>query len=695
MTTGNPDGRAAAGPRRAAGNRVARWAAGLLALIAVAGTAACAGPPSKGDVHGVTLNQSRNNVFILALEPSASMSPTTLVSSFLQALTGDQKDPTFSVAQEYLTPAARAKWNPAATTTQVVNYSGPALTTDQSADQSTDHSADHSAHPDAAVSSAPQAAPAAPAVGSVTNVTVKGTEVAQIDSYGFFQYVTQPVSQQFAVKYLGPDTGWRIDTPPGFRWVTPDAFKRAYQTYQSALPVYLPTHGGISQMDQVYLTQDTGKPDYTYDALARAVLHGRYPAQNTHLELASTVDVDPSGVARVQLKAPPAGMTDISDVQHALLQTFRDAAETQQLLSPIPLAEVSVTYPGCTVCHPEDVLQNSGPPTAYWVCPQAGQNASAAILSKQLTANGGPAGVCPANGGKVQSVVGLGDLQLQKNSPIAVKQTTDSSDVKAPSGTTAVAAVEKDGSVVVVNDKNTDQRVWYTASDPGNVTDLEWDPVDGSLWVVDNSNLYHVQDPGEKGADGQNRQAVLVPGGTLTRFKPSPDGLRAVVVNGQAKTSNPAAAGSPLPASMVTIDRTGSAPTLSMDTFFQLMQGPQQTGDQLSAALQNVTDAAWADGRTVVLLGTQTDSTTPKLYKVYLDGSQDSTIIDPDDAQPGARHIAAATGANGGHAALWTFSDAPEPNDPSSTVTYFKRSGGTDSFQEIGSSPVEATVTAD
>ena len=60
-----------------AGNRAARWAAALLAALTVAGTAACAGPPSKGGVHSVTLNQSRNNVFILAREPDSVMQPSS------------------------------------------------------------------------------------------------------------------------------------------------------------------------------------------------------------------------------------------------------------------------------------------------------------------------------------------------------------------------------------------------------------------------------------------------------------------------------------------------------------------------------------------------------------------------------------------------------------------------------------------
>jgi hypothetical protein len=151
------------------GNRAARWAAALLAMLTVAGTAACAGPPSKGGVHGVTLNQSRNNVFILAREPDADMLPTQVVSNFLGALTGDQKDPTFSVAREYLTSSARGKWNPATATTEIVQYGNPTLEAEQSSDEG--------AHPADASSGAPQAAApaAAPAVNEVKTLVVKGT----------------------------------------------------------------------------------------------------------------------------------------------------------------------------------------------------------------------------------------------------------------------------------------------------------------------------------------------------------------------------------------------------------------------------------------------------------------------------------------------------------------------------------------
>lgn len=672
----------------AAGNRAARWAAALFAVLTVAGAAACAGPPSKGGVHGVTLNQSRNNVFILAREPSAAMQPAQLVSNFLGALTGDQKDPTFSVAQEYLTPSARGKWNPATAMTRIVQYGNPALQVQERPEEG-GHAADASS------GGVPQAAAAGPAVGEVKTVVVKGPEIAQIDPYGFFKYQAEPVSQEFTVKYLGAGTGWRIDAPPEYRMVNPDAFKRAYQTYQSALPVYLPTHGVVPHMDQVYLTQSTGKVDYTYDALARAVLHGRYPSQNTQMALAAPVTVDPGGQAKVTLQVPPGGMPDLTDVQEALVDTFRDASELPQMVSPTPLAGVLVTYDGCSGCREVGVGPvSTGPPTVYWACPQQANDTNAAIVARPLAAGqaNAPAACPAANGAKTQSVVSMAGVQLAKNAPIAVKETTNSSDVKAPSGTTMVAAVETGGAVVVLNDKNPEHWVWYTAKDQ-KVTDLEWDPVDGSLWVVDAGNLYRVQDPGPNGPSSATQQSVAVPGGTLTRFRPSPDGLRAVVVSGPTATPHPGSAGSTVPAAMVTLERTGDGVSLSADSVFQLLAGPLQTQDTTSPALQSVTDAAWADGRTVVLLGTQGSSGTLRLYRVYLDGSQDSSIPDPEDAQPSAWHLSAATVTTGGHPSLWTFSDAPGPTDPNTAVSYFKRSAGADSFQEPGWSPVVPTVT--
>ena len=595
--------------------------------------------------------------------------------------------------------SARARWISAGstwyTTTKIVNYRS-VLDTAQSADQHTRSAADSS--------TVPQAVAAAPPVGEVKTVNVSGDGFAQINEDGFFQYLPQPeqVKQQFSVKYLGAGTGWRIATPPDFRMVTPEAFKRAYQINQSPLPVYLPSRGLTPHLDQVYLTQATGKVDDTYNALAKAVLHGRYPAQSTKLELQNPVTVDSNGTATVKLKPPPGGVSDITDVQQALYQTFRDASETPQLLSPTPLASVVVTYDGCSssACQPASTREpvTAQAPLVYWVCPQGQNGTEAAIVSQQPAAlSGASPTVCPENGGKAQSVVGMSGVSLQKASPIAVKQISASPDVKPPAEKTVVAVVEHNGFVVVLDDKNSDQKVWYTASDPSKVTDLEWDPVDGSLWVVDDGGLVRVRDPGNTGPTSDSQQKIPVPGGSVTRFKPSPDGLRAVVVNPPAASSS-GTASTPTPPWMATIDRAGDTVTVAtaQGTAFQLLPGSTQTADSTMAALQSVTDAAWADGRTVVLLGVQSGSSTPALYKVYLDGTQDSRILEPDDAQTAATHIAAATSILNGHPSMWTISEAPGPTSgpgAGATYTYFKGAGSSDSFQQIGWSPVTATMT--
>jgi hypothetical protein len=550
---------------------------------------------------------------------------------------------------------------------------------------------DHISHPAAGPTTA--AAAAAPTIGAVRKITVSGVSVAEVDAFGFLSYPQEPqqVSEEFTVKFLGGGTGWRIDTAPKFRMVEKDAFKRVYQTYQSALPVYLPTHPDQApHMDQVYLTQATGRAEYTYDALARAVLHGRYSWQNSHLQLENPVTVSPTGVATVTLQVPPDGQRDITDMARALGQTFRDASETQQLLSASPLTAVDVTYAGCasSICGQQPLPRYTAHvPQVYWMCSQ-GQNSSQPVLvSTQLPPPPPPSSACQANG-KPQPAVDLSGVQMVKDSPVAVKESGASADVKSPAAALVTAVVDNAGNVVVISDKNpSDHRTWYTAAIASHVSDLEWDPVDGSLWVVDDGNLYRVQAPGGKTSSSVDIQnIVLFPGGPVTKFKPSPDGDRAVVVTGQ---SGAVGAGGLSPVAMVTIDRTGGVPSLSPSTAFGLVGGTWGPD-----ALVTATDAAWADGHTAVILGLASNSSTPKLYKVYPDGTQDSAINEPEDAQPAAKHIAAATGVAGsGHASLWLLSDSSSPTSSGGTsaYVYFKKSGGTDSSQQPGSTPVVAT----
>ncbi|MFL6113613.1 MAG: hypothetical protein ACJ786_19955, partial [Catenulispora sp.] len=365
-----------------------------------------------------------------------------------------------------------------------------------------------------------------------------------------------------------------------------------------------------------------------------------------------------------------------------------------------PVTNIQVTYTGCTptACGVQDLNKDAGVPPVYWVCPQASNES--AVVSKPLSANplvnNGPP-VCPPNNAKAHSEVDLSGLSLVKDAPMAVKRNDTAADGKAPPSSIVAAVLARDAKgagVVVVGGKNSgDHRVWYQTVDPSKITDLEWDPVDGSLWVVDSHTLYHVRDPGGKEPSTDSRDSVQAPLGVqITRFKPAPDGSRAVIVTGQNATGSSAG---PWPAAMVAIDRTTQVPSLP-DTVFPLLSS--DPGDTLlSASLASATDAAWADGRTVVLLGVPKDSNTVRLFKVYADGSQDSTISAVEDAQPAAKHIAAATSVTNGRHMLWVFSDGTGPAaDPENSYVYFKSHGATDiSNQELGSTPVVATSASD
>ncbi|NUP52501.1 MAG: hypothetical protein HOW97_35025 [Catenulispora sp.] len=688
---GAPSGRAV--PRRA---RTVLAAVTALTAISVA---ACVGPPSGGDSTLKPLSQSHNNVFIAAREPSAEMDPGQLVQNFLQALTGDQKDPTFSVAQDYLSKEVRKTWIAPGTTwnarTSIVELGNPI-----EAQPGVAH-AERGADPAGSSTSIPD--------GTQTTVEVTATEVAQLDDHGFYQADAQPSTSvlPFNLKYERGD-GWRIEKAPTERLINLDSFKRVYQTNQSALPIYLPGSGGQA-VDQVYLTQATGKPDYTYNALAEAVLNGRDTAQASPLQMdkSKPVTLNAQGVATVTLRLPSGGGTaGLEDVQTALLKTFSDAASAPQMVGSTPqLQKVLVTYDGCgTACVAQDVSTASTdqPPLVYWLCPVV--NGRSTVVSRAPTAPSSSASVC---GDNTHVVMTLNDT-VAKDSPLAVAQPGDASRYR-PQTSQIVAVVVKrpdgTGAVMVTDRSKPDQHeVWYTLPDPAAVTDLEWDPVDGFLWMVQSHGLYRLRDPAGKPPGTANVDPVTVPSGAqLTGFKPSPDGTRAVLVTDQLLAQS--GASTPWPAAMVAIDRGTDAPRQGSADAPRLVgvDTPLLSGPGLPAVLSRATDAAWADARTVVLIGNSGTSNTLRVFKVYSDGSQDSLISDPEDAQPAAKHISAASSVLLGRPGIWVFSDGAGPagsatgdtsGSPGSNV-YFKRRGGGESYQDNGWSPVVATAVPD
>ena len=174
---------------------------------------------------------------------------------------------------------------------------------------------------------------------------------------------------------------------------------------------------------------------------------------------------------------------------------------------------------------------------------------------------------------------------------------------------------------------------WYHAADPNQVSDLTWDPVDGSLWVVDAGNLYDVPSP----QNGTSQAPVLVQQldtGPYQRIRLSPDGQQAVVVTG-SEVDKPSS-DSPTVAVLTKIVRPDAkSPAGGGPSGLQLMSQHRiqpTTVDDAEGKPLHISDVAWAGGRTIVLLakeqGSGQGAAPPKLYKVYADGSQDTHLAD-------------------------------------------------------------------
>jgi hypothetical protein len=255
---------------------------------------------------------------------------------------------------------------------------------------------------------------------------------------------------------------------------------------------------------------------------------------------------------------------------------------------------------------------------------------------------------------------------------VQTSQTAPSTGPNPPNaGPAVVAAYVKDGRdagwVVVADDSQPKAAVkrWYHASGPGTVTSLDWDPIDGALWVVDAGELHYVRPNSDGTGDDLGISAVLpkaVPEGTLQRFKLSPDGREAAIVTDgtvDQVTKLPLAQ-----AWMVPMDRP-AVPGTSVP-------GSDGGGYPLLADLKSVTDVAWAGRRALVLLGAEKTNTDAKLYQVYADGSQDSTLLGATaDAESSSADIA-AQGVDAGAPKFRIFSDGAAGADATRTVVYWK-----------------------
>jgi hypothetical protein len=238
-----------------------------LALLVVPLLAACASIPTSGPIQqGVEVGvESTDQVIrVIARPPQPDMTPTQIVSGFLQASGSFEDD--HAVARQYLTPEAAVMWDPSRS---VSVYDGvPTIVPD-----------------------------------GVTAVDMTATQVGSIDAEGRYE-VGAPgglISEFFRMEFVGGN--WRIATPPQGLLLARSDVERAFRAFE----VYFldPTFSTLVP-DPRYFPVDGPTPA---TALTRALLRGPTewlaPAVRTGFPDGTTLAVDAvpvvDGIARVDL----------------------------------------------------------------------------------------------------------------------------------------------------------------------------------------------------------------------------------------------------------------------------------------------------------------------------------------------------------------------------------------------------------
>ena len=218
--------------------RGTRSLAGIVALLVLPLLAACASIPTSGPIQqGVEVGVETTDqvIRVIARPPQPDMTPTQIVSGFLQASASFEDD--HAVAREYLTPEAAVMWDPARS---VSVYDGvPTIVPD-----------------------------------GVTSVDMTATLVGSIDNEGRYE-VALPgglIEESFRMLsgcFRGSwSSHWRIATPPQGLLLSRSDVDRAFRAFE----VYFldPTFTTLVP-DPRYFPVDGPTPA---TALTRALLRG-------------------------------------------------------------------------------------------------------------------------------------------------------------------------------------------------------------------------------------------------------------------------------------------------------------------------------------------------------------------------------------------------------------------------------------
>ena len=243
------------------GTRLA-WLAAALPLLAACATIPTSGPIQQGAEVGV---ESTNQVIrVIARPPQPDMTPTEIVSGFLQASASFDDD--HAVARQYLTTDAAASWDPSASVTV---YDGvPTIVPD-----------------------------------GLTDIDMTATRVGEIDQEGHYDVGTPGdlIDVTFRLDFINGT--WRIAVPPQGLLLSRSDVERAFRVFEV---FFLDPSFTTLVPDPRYFPVDGPTPA---TAITRALLQGPTewlaPAVRTGFPDGTALAVDAvpvvDGVARVDL----------------------------------------------------------------------------------------------------------------------------------------------------------------------------------------------------------------------------------------------------------------------------------------------------------------------------------------------------------------------------------------------------------
>lgn len=233
-----------------------------LPLLAACATIPTSGPIQQGVEVGV--DSPDQVIRVIARPPQPDMTPTQIVSGFLQASASFEDD--HAVARQYLTPSASAAWDPSR---QVDVYEGvPTIVPD-----------------------------------GVTDIDMTATLVGSIDAEGHYSVGTPGalIDTTFRMEFIAGN--WRIASPPQGLLLSRSDVERAYRVFDV---YFLDPSFTTLVPDPRYFPVDGPTPA---TAITRALLSGPTewlaPAVRTGFPDGTTLAVDAvpvvEGVARVDL----------------------------------------------------------------------------------------------------------------------------------------------------------------------------------------------------------------------------------------------------------------------------------------------------------------------------------------------------------------------------------------------------------